>query len=261
MVWSTFLGHVLAGFLVAACCTPAGVSGAFLLLPVQVHAFGAPSPRVSATNLLYNAISTPAGAIGYWRSDRLDTHLARSLLLGTVPGVVAGVAIRSTALAAEERFAVVSGVVLGVLGARLVLEAAGWQPRRPVEEDRTIPLARLVAVGVAGGFIGGVYGLGGAAVIVPWLVQVERIPMRRISGAGLVITLVTSIVGLATFALASWLDLGQADAPDWAAGLALGLGGVAGALVGVRLQPRIPVGLLKALLGIAAFSAAVRMLA
>jgi uncharacterized membrane protein YfcA len=55
--------RALAGFVVALVCTPAGVSGAFLLLPVQVLFFGAPSPSVTATNLLYNAVSTPAGVV------------------------------------------------------------------------------------------------------------------------------------------------------------------------------------------------------
>src|SRR3712207_7828886 len=46
--------RVLVGFVVATVCTPAGVSGAFLLLPVQVQLLSVPSPAVSATNLLYN---------------------------------------------------------------------------------------------------------------------------------------------------------------------------------------------------------------
>lgn len=253
------LGHLVAGFVVAACCTPAGVSGAFLLLPIQVHLFGAPSPKVSATNLLYNAVSAPAGATGYWRSGRLDHRLAARLLLGTVPGVLLGVGIRSTALAAEGRFALISGAVLAVVGARLLLEAAGWQSRRPEVADRTVPTPRLFVVGVVGGLIGGVYGIGGAALIVPWLVQFERLPVARVAGAGLVVTMVTSVVGLAAFVLASALDLGDAAPPDWAAGVLLGIGGVAGALVGVRIQPYVPVRALKVLLSLAALSAGVRM--
>lgn len=40
---------------VALVTTPAGISGAVLLLPVQVSVLGVPSPAVTPTNLLYNA--------------------------------------------------------------------------------------------------------------------------------------------------------------------------------------------------------------
>ena len=56
-------GRLLAGFIIAAISTPAGVSGAFLLLPLQVQVFDVPSPAVTATNLLYNVVSSPAGAV------------------------------------------------------------------------------------------------------------------------------------------------------------------------------------------------------
>ena len=55
------VARVLVGFAVAVVCTPAGVSGAFVLLPVQTQVFHVPSPAVSATNLVYNLLSAPAG--------------------------------------------------------------------------------------------------------------------------------------------------------------------------------------------------------
>ena len=84
----------------AVLCTPAGVSGAFLLLPIQVQVLGVPSPAVSATNLLYNVVSAPAGVVTYQRSGRFDRKLALLLCAGTLPGVIAGVLVRSTWLSA-----------------------------------------------------------------------------------------------------------------------------------------------------------------
>jgi uncharacterized protein len=251
--------RVVAGFVVAVCCTPAGVSGAFVLLPVQLHVFHLPSPAITATNLLYNLVSTPAGALAFHRAGRLDLPLTRLLVTGTTPGVVAGVLARSTWLASEEAFAWVAGTVLLVLGVRLVAGTA-----RPVDRrggvTTTAPAWRLVAVGTAGGFIGGVYGLGGAAVIVPWLVGVERLPVARVAGAGLVTTLVTSVVGLTAFALASAVGFGAADPPQWANGVALGIGGALGAIVGARLQPRLPTAGLRIALGAIAVASGLRTL-
>ena len=47
-----------AAFLIAVLATPAGISGAVLLLPFQVGVLGTPSPAVTPTNLLYNVIAT-----------------------------------------------------------------------------------------------------------------------------------------------------------------------------------------------------------
>jgi len=61
----SWLEAFLAGFVVATVTTPAGVSGAVLLLPVQVSLLGIPSPSVTPTNLLYNLFATPSGVLRY----------------------------------------------------------------------------------------------------------------------------------------------------------------------------------------------------
>ena len=44
--------------------TPAGVSGAVLLLPFQLSVLHVPSPAVTPTNLLFNVAATPGGFCG-----------------------------------------------------------------------------------------------------------------------------------------------------------------------------------------------------
>jgi uncharacterized membrane protein YfcA len=253
--------RVVAGFGVALVCTPAGVSGAFLLLPVQVLFFGAPSPSVTATNLLYNVVSTPAGAIGFHRGGRLDRSLALALCWGTAPGVVIGVVLRSTVLAERGVFAWVAATVLVLLGLRLFF---GLGAPRVTEDDgwnvTMVGSVRLLLLGLVAGTIGGIYGIGGAAVVVPWLVAVERVPMSSAAGAGLVTTLLTSVVGLATFVGLAAADVGSAAPPQWTYGLALGIGGAVGAYTGARLQPRLPVTALRMVLGVAALAAGMRLL-
>ena len=50
---------LLAAFGIAVTATPAGISGAVLLLPFQVSVLGSPSPAVTPTNPLYNVVATP----------------------------------------------------------------------------------------------------------------------------------------------------------------------------------------------------------
>ena len=54
-----FVVALAASFTVATIASPAGVSGAVLLLPSEVNVLGTPSPSVTPTNLLYNVVATP----------------------------------------------------------------------------------------------------------------------------------------------------------------------------------------------------------
>jgi uncharacterized membrane protein YfcA len=119
VVWPA-LEAFAAGLIVAAVTTPTRVSGAVLLLPVQVSVLGVPSPAVTATNLVYNVIATPSGLLRYRASvDRL----ARALLVGTVPGVVVGAVIRVEWLAGERVFLAVAATVVTALAAFLLQNA------------------------------------------------------------------------------------------------------------------------------------------
>jgi uncharacterized protein len=53
----------LCAFFIALITTPAGVSGAVLLLPVQLSVLHVPSPAVTPTNLLFNIAAIPGGQV------------------------------------------------------------------------------------------------------------------------------------------------------------------------------------------------------
>jgi uncharacterized membrane protein YfcA len=50
------------GFLITLVTTPAGVSGAVLLLPVQLSVLRVPSLAVTPTNLVFNVVAVPCRA-------------------------------------------------------------------------------------------------------------------------------------------------------------------------------------------------------
>ena len=97
------LGGVIA-FLVTTITTPAGVSGAVFLLPVQIGVLHVPNPALTPTNLLYNVLSTPGALARFAREGRLGSPLTRALLIGTVPGVLLGAALRVELLSGPRAF-------------------------------------------------------------------------------------------------------------------------------------------------------------
>src|ERR1700759_568452 len=108
---------LMASFVTATVATPAGISGAVLLLPFQVGVLGTPSPAVTPTNLLYNVVATPGALYRYWRQGQTGGRLAWVLITGTLPGVIAGSVSRVELLPGPKVFDLVVAAVLVPLGA------------------------------------------------------------------------------------------------------------------------------------------------
>jgi uncharacterized protein len=216
-----------AAFLIAVLATPAGISGAVLLLPFQVSVLGTPSPAVTPTNLLYNVVATPGALYRYWRQNQTGGRLALVLTAGTLPGVIAGSVIRVELLPGPRIFELVVAAVLLPLGVWLALT-------RPVRRDRSDDVVLAAAVGC----VGGIYGIGGGSILSPILIGSGRQP-AEVAPAALASTFVTSVADVITFTILSLHEHG-AVAPDWPTGIALGIGGLAGAYTGARIQSRLP---------------------
>jgi uncharacterized protein len=236
-----------AAFVIAVLATPAGISGAVLLLPFQVSVLGTPSPAVTPTNLLYNVVATPGALYRYWRQGQTGGRLALVLIAGTLPGVIAGSVIRVELLPSARAFDFVIAAVLLPLGSWLALA----RPNRPGTESRparAIPQPALILLAAVVGCVGGVYGIGGGSVLAPILIGTGQ-PPRQVAPAALASTFVTSVAGVITFLILSAHHNGTV-APDWPTGIALGIGGLAGAYTGARIQQRLPDTLIRRVMGI-----------
>jgi uncharacterized protein len=246
-----------AAFAIAVLATPAGISGAVLLLPFQVSVLGTPSPAVTPTNLLYNVIATPGALYRYWRQGQAGGRLALVLAAVTLPGVIAGSVIRVELLPGARAFDLVIAAVLLPLGAWLALT----RPARPgtgPRSARAVALPVLIPLAVAVGCAGGIYGIGGGSILAPILIGTGR-PPREVAPAALASTFVTSVAGVITFLILSAHHHGPV-APEWPTGIALGIGGLAGAYTGARIQRHLPDTLIRRVMGVLVAAIGVRYL-
>ncbi len=244
MTWSTGLAGLAAGLVISVATTPAGVSGAVFLLPVQLSVLGVPSPAVTPTNLLFNVVAGPGALLRHHRAGLLRDPLTRRLVSGTLPGVVVGAAVRVFAVPGATVFRLLIAVLLVPLGLWLVRRTV--RPTRPAGNAEPSPRA-VTGLALAVGVVGGVYGIGGGSLLGPLLAGLGM-SVARVAPAALASTFVTSVAGAAAFALLSLAGAGDV-APDWYLGLACGLGGLIGGYLGARLQPRLPETGLRLLLG------------
>jgi uncharacterized membrane protein YfcA len=245
-----------AAFVIAVLATPAGISGAVLLLPFQVSVLGTPSPAVTPTNLLYNVVAAPGALYRYWRQGQTGGRLTIVLITGTMPGVIAGSVIRVELLPGAHVFDLIVGLVLLPLGAWLAVSRS--RPQAGGTRTARIPPLALVLIAAAVGCVGGIYGIGGGSILAPVLIGTGR-PPSQVAPAALGSTFVTSVAGVVTFTILAAHQHGPV-APDWPTGIALGIGGLAGAYTGARIQSRLPDALIRRLVGILVLAIGARYL-
>jgi uncharacterized membrane protein YfcA len=212
-------------------------------------------------------VATPGALYRYWRQGQAGGPLARLLIAGTLPGVVAGSIIRVEVLPSPQVFDLVIAAVLLPLGVWLALTtppggAAGavarTVPVRPLRRSPAIPRPALILLAAGVGCVGGIYGIGGGSILAPVLTGTGR-PSSEVAPAALASTFVTSVAGVVTFTVLSWQQRGPV-APDWPTGIALGAGGLMGSYAGARLQSRLPDVLIRRLVGILVVAIACRYL-
>jgi uncharacterized protein len=253
-VWVEVVALV-AAFVIAVVTTPAGVSGAVLLLPFQVSVLGTPSPSVTPTNLLYNVVASPGAIWRYRRQGQTGGPLTWLLLAGTLPGVIAGSVIRVYFLPGPVVFDFVVAAVLIPLGAWLALTQIA--PARPNRRAR-LPRVVIGLIAAAAGCVGGIYGIGGGSILAPILVA-DGQPPSQVAPAALSSTFLTSLAGVVTFSILSVHQHGSV-APNWPTGIALGAGGLAGGYVGARLHARMPEAIIRRLLALVVMAIGIRFL-
>jgi len=264
----------VVAFVISFFTAMGGVSGAFLILPFQVSVLGYTAPSVSATNQLFNIVAIPSGVYRYIREGRMLWPLTRAVIIGTLPGVFIGAWVRIRYLPNARNFKFFVGLVLLYIGVRLLVdilrtgapvrENTGSPSRqhkvrvtlssaRRIEftyDDQTYGFSPLLVYTICFlvGIAGGIYGIGGGAIVAPFFIAIVGLPVYTVAGAALMGTFITSVAGVIFYqVLAAWYPH-LSVSPDWRLGLLFGLGGFAGIYLGARCQKFFPARFIKAML-------------
>ena len=258
----------------------AGISGAFLLLPFQMSVLGFTTTSVTSTNFLFNVTGTPGGVYRYIKECRFAWPLALIIVAGIIPGVLIGYNIRIRFLPDPKSFKFFVGLVLLFVTFKLLKDGWTQKTRKQEEscsiEDRvdnvslsikkthfdfksvthTFSTYAMLGLAFVVGIVGGVYGIGGGSIIVPFLITFFNLPVYTIAGAVLLGTFTSSVAGVAFYSLIP--INGTVAPPDWILGILFGAGGLFGMYFGAKMQKYIPEKWIKIVLGIIVFTIASR---
>ncbi len=112
-------------------------------------------------------------------------------------------------------------------------------------ENITAPTLGIFCLSAIVGVVGGMYGIGGGAIIAPFFVAIFRLPVYTIAGACLMSTFITSVVAVLFYQALAPFYPELAVSPDWLLGIMLGIGGMLGMYAGARAQKHVPANLIK----------------
>jgi uncharacterized membrane protein YfcA len=97
----------------------------------------------------------------------------------------------------------------------------------------------------------GYVGVGGGFLMVPLMMQILNLPMKKTSGTSLIAIAILAIPGVITQALAGNVN--------WAVGICVAVGTVPGAIIGAKLIKRLPERTLRFVFSAMLFFAAVAL--
>ena len=236
-MWIALIGALLVGLSLGLL----GSGGSILTVPVLVYLVGEPDKVAIAESLGIVAAIAAAGALPYARQRTIDW---RSVLFFGIPGIVG-----TYGGAWLSRF--VSGPVQLVLFAGVMLLAAVLMYRRSTPRSASTSLSaggvvvaapkhaawKIMLEGISVGVLTGLVGVGGGFLIVPALVLLGGLDMRRAVGTSLVIIALKSVAGYLKY-LDVLADLGLAV--NWEVVGLFAAVGIAGSFAGNWLGVRIP---------------------
>jgi len=113
------------------------------------------------------------------------------------------------------------------------------------DEQYDVSTSGIFVLSLVVGVVGGIYGIGGGAIIAPFFVTFFGLPIYTVAGAALMGTFVTSVAGVVFYQAIAPFYPTMSIAPDWLLGILFGLGGMAGMYLGARCQKHVPAGAIK----------------
>lgn len=244
-----FIGYILA-VLVGLSLGLIGSGGSILTVPILVYIMAIDPVIATGYSLFVVGSTAMVGGVRNALKSNVDFKTAATFGL---PSLIAAYITRAFIIPAiphtlyeTEGFAVTKPLVMMVLFAVVMLIASlrmikSSKKTEIVQKEITPSLSQLLLSGVFTGLLAGAVGAGGGFIIIPALIFLAGLPMKKAVGTSLIIIAIQSMAGFVG-------DLGSTII-DWSFLLLFTLASVIGIFIGMYLAKKIPGEKLKSLFG------------
>jgi uncharacterized membrane protein YfcA len=236
------LGFVLA-ILVGVSLGLIGSGGSILTVPILVYVMGVDPVLATAYSLFIVGATALVGGIQNARDGRVDFKTA--LIFG-IPSIIAVYITRAYLVPVIPEsvftlfdFEVTKPIFLMVIFAIVMVAASITmiKPQKNKQLGEEIPMSynypMILLEGSVVGVLTGLVGAGGGFLIIPALVLLAKMPMKKAVGTSLFIIAAKSLIGFTG-------DLKGSEIIDWKLLLLFTTASVFGIIIGILLAKKIP---------------------
>jgi len=199
------IGYI-AAILIGISLGLVGAGGSILTIPVLVYLLGIPAINATSYSLFIVGVSSLFGSVTYFKNNLV---CVRTFFVFGIPSIITVFFTRKFILHAipENLFTignieVTKNIALMILLSILMILSSYSMIKRPKsskveteDENKQYRTFLIFQQGILVGFMVGLLGAGGGFLIIPALVLLAKLPMKRAVGTTLAIIMLNSAVG------------------------------------------------------------------
>ena len=258
-----FFVPALVGVLIGIASGLLGIGGGTVMVPIFRLAFGMSATMSTATSLFAIIPTSISGAISHVKGKTCIPALGIAAGLGGA--CLSPVGVWLAQLSPDWLVMLAAALIIGYSAINMFKKAfklrpagqpaAGVDAAAPTADDSSLSRKQLLqgaAIGLVAGFASGYVGVGGGFIMVPLMLSIIGIPMRKASGTSLIAVMILAIPGV--------IEQGIIGNINYLAGIAIVIGTIPGAVIGARLVTKVPERTLRLLFGCFLIVAAVMLM-
>lgn len=271
-----FFVPALVGVLIGIASGLLGIGGGTVMVPIFRLAFGMSATVSTATSLFAIIPTSISGAISHVKGKTCIPALGIAAGLGGA--CLSPVGVWLAQLSPDWLVMLAAALIIGYSAINMFKKAfkvpRAGQPAAgvdaaaaasltssgdaaaaaPTADDSSLSRKQLLqgaAIGLVAGLASGYVGVGGGFIMVPLMLSIIGIPMRKASGTSLIAVMILAIPGV--------IEQGIIGNINYLAGIAIVIGTIPGAVIGARLVTKVPERTLRLLFGCFLIVAAVML--
>lgn len=234
----------IAAFIVGVVVGITGMGGGALMTPALIFLGVGDAATVVTADLTAAAVYKSAGAVVHWRDGEPNLHLAKWLIIGSVPMALLGPYLVRWVNSGADSEQLDNQLKL-YIGFALLLAATTYALRLYIELRRRAkgtfaltgePVIRpipTILVGAFGGLLVGITSVGsGSVIMIALLMLYPTLSALKLVG--------TDLVQAVPLVFAAALSNIAVNGLDWSVLIPLLIGSVPGTIIGSKLAPRVP---------------------
>ena len=271
-----FVAPALVGVLIGIASGLLGIGGGTVMVPIFRLAFGMSATVSTATSLFAIIPTSISGAISHVKGKTCIPALGIAAGLGGA--CLSPVGVWLAQLSPDWLVMLAAALIIGYSAINMFKKAFKLRPASqpaagvdaaaaasltslgepaaaaPTADDSSLSRKQLLqgaAIGLVAGLASGYVGVGGGFIMVPLMLSIIGIPMRKASGTSLIAVMILAIPGV--------IEQGIIGNINYLAGIAIVIGTIPGAVIGARLVTKVPERTLRLLFGCFLIVAAVML--